>query len=148
LPRIIAAQYGKPDAIFAPNPSQQKDDHGTRYDYVRPLATVEPAAVFFGMPVNASIGFSQIDRLRDALLSPAYRNSVVLVGWEHTQIEKLARELVKQFGGDPAVVPRWQSGDFDSIYLLRITRNAQRARAAFSVEQQGLSNLPAACPGG
>jgi hypothetical protein len=41
LPAFIAAQFGKPDAIFAPNPADQKNDNGKPYDYVRPLITIE-----------------------------------------------------------------------------------------------------------
>src|SRR6516225_3543006 len=84
LPRVIETKYGKPDAIFAPDPAQQKDDRGTKYDYVRPLATIEPTAIYFGLPVNASIGFADIDGLRAVLLSPAYRRSRVVVAWEHS----------------------------------------------------------------
>jgi hypothetical protein len=41
LPAVIAAKFGKPDAIFAPDPGQQKNDGGHPYYYVRPLATIE-----------------------------------------------------------------------------------------------------------
>ena len=50
LPTVIQKSFGKPDAIFAPNPSDQKNDEGEHYDYVRPLATIEPTAIAFGMP--------------------------------------------------------------------------------------------------
>jgi hypothetical protein len=55
LAPIIARSFGKPDAIFAPNPSHSKMDDGTPYDYVRPLATVEPTAILFGVPVDVSL---------------------------------------------------------------------------------------------
>jgi hypothetical protein len=54
LPPVIAKTFGRPSAIFAPDPSRQKQDDGVSYDYVRPLATIEPTAIFFGLPVNAS----------------------------------------------------------------------------------------------
>ncbi|AIY44170.1 putative protein with type I hydrophobic transmembrane region and ATP/GTP binding motif [Collimonas arenae] len=147
LPRVIEAKYGKPDFIFAPDPATQKKDRGTRYDYVRPLATVEPSAIYFGLPVNASIDFSKIDDLRTALLAPQYRNSLLLVGWEHKIIEKLVRQIVVEHGGDRNSVPHWDDTDFDSIYLLRITRDNGKARISFSVEQQGLNNRPLTCLG-
>jgi hypothetical protein len=37
------------------------------YDYVRPLATVEPTAIFFTLPVDTSFGFSDIIDLQAAL---------------------------------------------------------------------------------
>jgi len=63
LPAVIAAKFGKPDAIYAPNPSMQKKDDGALYDYVRPLATIEPTAIQYGMPVNTTYGFAQYDEL-------------------------------------------------------------------------------------
>lgn len=147
LPRVLEAKYGKPDFIFAPDPATQKKDHGTRYDYVRPLATVEPSAIYFGLPVNASIDFSKIDDLRNALLAPQYRNSLVVVGWEHKIIEKLARQIVVEYGGDRASVPHWADNDFDSIYLLRIVRDNGATRINFSVDQEGLNDRPLTCPG-
>ena len=51
----IANTFGKPIAIFAPNPSHPKMDAGTPYDYVRPLATIEPTAGLFGLPVDVSL---------------------------------------------------------------------------------------------
>jgi hypothetical protein len=56
LPTVIAKQFGKPDAIFAPDPAETKLDAGQPYDYVRPLATIEPTAIAFGLPVDTSIG--------------------------------------------------------------------------------------------
>jgi hypothetical protein len=56
LPPVIAKTFGRPTAAFAPDPSQQREDDGVSYDYVRPLATIEPTAIFFGLPINASFG--------------------------------------------------------------------------------------------
>jgi len=50
LPAVINAMFGKPKAILAPDPAKQKEDGGVLYDYVRPLATIEPTAIAFGMP--------------------------------------------------------------------------------------------------
>ena len=147
LPRVLEAKYGKPDVIFAPDPATQKKDHGTRYDYVRPLATVEPSAIYFGLPVNASIDFSKTDDLRNALLAPQYRRSLLVVGWEHKIIEKLARQIVVEYGGDRASVPHWEDNDFDSIYLLRIARDSSGAKISFSVDKEGLNDRPLTCPG-
>lgn len=147
LPRVIESKYGKPDFIFAPDPARQKNDSGTKYDYVRPLATIEPTAIYFGLPVNASIGFSRTDNLHAALLSPQYKSSLVVVAWEHKIIEALARKIVSDAGGDAASVPHWANTDYDSIYVLRITQNEDKVKAAFSVEHEGLDHRAATCPG-
>ena len=71
LPGVIAKTWGKPDFIFAPDPAAEKKDAGVSYDYVRPLATIEPTAVLFGMPVDAHIGFADVAGLQAALEAPA-----------------------------------------------------------------------------
>jgi hypothetical protein len=146
LPPVIAKTFGRPSAIFAPDPSQQKQDDGVSYDYVRPLATIEPTAIFFGLPVNASFGFSNTDGLRAAIEQPLYRNAVVLVAWEHRHIETIARALLAAHGGDPALVPKWDKDDFDSIYVVTITGTEDAAKATFAHEREGLDGQPDACP--
>ena len=61
LAPIIAKSFGRPDAIFAPNPSRPKEDAGRLYDYIRPLATIEPTAIWFGLPVDV-ISTSRIEK--------------------------------------------------------------------------------------
>lgn len=67
LAPIIAKSFGKPDAIFAPNPSHPKEDAGKLYDYVRPLATIEPTAIWFGLPVDVSVDIYDREGLQAAL---------------------------------------------------------------------------------
>ncbi|MGD0430195.1 MAG: histidine phosphatase family protein [Acetobacteraceae bacterium] len=148
LPPVIKKAFGTPAAIFAPNPSEQKTDDGKLYDYVRPLATIEPAAIAFGLPIHSEIGQSRIDDLQRQLNSPIYHDAYVLVAWEHTEAMLLARALMKQFGGDPNAVPDWKGTDFDSIYVLRIRRAGTAATASFELNHEGLDGQPTSCPGG
>jgi hypothetical protein len=148
LPVVLEKQFGKPVAIFASNPSEHKSDDGKMYDYIRPLATIEPTAIAYGMPVNADIGQSKIDELNKALIAPEYGNAYVLVGWEHTMAMNAARELMKQFGGDPAQVPDWKGSDFDSIYVVRIDRFGPVTKVRFQLGKEGLDGQPTTCPGG
>jgi hypothetical protein len=146
LPSVIAKTFGRPSAIFAPNPSQQMEDDRVSYDYVRPLATIEPTAIFFGLPVNASFGFSDTDRVRAAIDQPLYRNAVVLVAWEHRYIETIARALLAAHGGDPTLVPKWHKDDFHSIYVVAIMGTGDTAKATFAHRREGLDGQPDACP--
>ncbi len=146
LPAVIGKQFGKPDAIFAPDPSELKDDDGTSYAYVRPLATVEPTAISFGLPVDTEFGYEKIGALEKALNAPDYRNATVLVGWEHKEIVKIVRNIMEANGGDETTIPKWSGDDFDSIYVLRITREGEKVSVAFEHGQQGLNNLPETCP--
>ena len=145
LPAVIAKKYGKVDAVFAPDPSHQKPDGEASYDYIRPLATVEPTAIRFGLPVQASLGYSEIDPLRDALLTPSYRNATVLVGWEHHALNAMVPKLVASLGGKDTV-PDWAKDDFDSIWRLTIERTGGTTTATFAVDREGLDGQPDTCP--
>jgi len=140
LPAVIAAKYGKPDAIYAP------DDNGQPYNYVRPLATIEPTAIQFGLPVETPYGYSQIAALGGALVDPKWRNRTVLIAWEHREIETLVRQIVSAHGGAAGDVPRWESVDFDSIYVVRIDWSGDAPRARFSHEREDLDGRADDCP--
>jgi hypothetical protein len=146
LPAVIAAKYGKPDAIYAPDPGEQKDDSGKPYYYVRPLATVEPTAIQFGLPIQTPYGYSQIGKLSDALVDPKWRGRTILVGWEHREIETLVRKIVESHGGNPDDVPKWKSVDFDSIYVLHIDWSKSAPQVSFAHDREGLDGRSDDCP--
>jgi hypothetical protein len=146
LPSVIAKTFGRPDAIFAPDPSHRKIDAGEPFDYVRPLATIEPTAIAFGLPVNASIGYSDVVGLQAAIEQAQYRNAFILIAWEHNMIENAARALLAAHGGDVAVVPKWDGDDFDSIYVVTINRSGDTTKASFALKHQGLDGQRDTCP--
>ena len=146
LPAVLLAKFGKPDFLFAPDPGQQNSDAGTKYNYIRPLATIEPSAIQFGMPVATPYGFMDIDKLRQLLDQPTYRNATVVIAWEHTMAERMARALVQSYGGDPTQVPRWNSSDFDSIYIVKIDRTPSKITSTFVLDHQGLNHQSTVCP--
>jgi hypothetical protein len=146
LPPVIAKEFGKPNFIFAPDPSDQKKDNGEFYDYVRPLATIEPTAIKFGLPVDASIGVSHTDRLEATLEKRRYHNAVVLVAWEHNDIVTIARDLLSANGGDATRVPdEWPGDDFDSLFVITITRTGTSTSASFARKHEGLDGQPIDC---
>jgi hypothetical protein len=146
LPSVIAKTFGRPDAIFAPDPSHRKIDAGEPFDYVRPLATIEPTAIAFGLPVKASIGYSDVVGLQAAIEQAQYRNAFILIAWEHNMIENAARALLAAHGGDVAVVPKWDGDDFDSIYVVTISRSGDTTKASFALKHQGLDGQRGTCP--
>jgi hypothetical protein len=143
---VLARQFGRPDAVFAPDPSVTKEDHGVAYDYVRPLATIEPAAVAFGLPVHAGIGVRDIAALQTALDAPALAGATVVVAWEHSEIVALARNLMAAHGGIGSV-PDWDRRDYDGIYVVRVVRDGPVVRSSFGLQREGLDGLSATCPG-
>lgn len=148
LPAVIAAKFGKPDAIFAPNPSIPKKDDGALYDYVRPLATIEPTAIQFGMPVDTTYGYAQVDALERALIAPGNRGKLIVAAWEHHEIVALVRHIMKQYGNETPHVPDWQSEDFDSIYVVKLdwSGDAQAPRATFARDHEDLNARAKDCP--
>src|SRR6185437_14747943 len=81
LPHILLSRYGRPNVIFAPNPSVMSSSASGTYSYVRPLATIEPTAIQAHLPVNTEIGLGDIKRLQRELTSKPYWNSIVFVAW-------------------------------------------------------------------
>jgi hypothetical protein len=147
LPAVIKREFGRPDAIYAPDPSETKPDGGIAYDYVRPLATVEPTAIAMGLPVHASIGGTHIDTLQQALERPANRGSLILVAWEHVELVRLVRRLMTDHGGSPNAVPDWKGSDFDSIYIVRLSWTGDIATANFERRAEHLDGQSTICPG-
>src|SRR5262249_10235214 len=146
LPSVIAKTFGRPDVIFAPDPDEQIKDGGRWFDYVRPLATIEPTAISFVLPVNASIGVSDTEGLRAALEQAAYRNARVLIAWEHGKIEDTVRALLVAHGAGATMVPEWDSDDFDSIYVVTIASVGTTRKATFALMHQGLNGQKKTCP--
>ncbi len=59
LTQLLNTRYGAPTAIYAANPNVTMPDSSsdkTCYPYVRPLATIEPTAVYFNLPVLTDYG--------------------------------------------------------------------------------------------
>lgn len=146
LPAVLTQKFGRPTYIFAPDPSQQKPDRGIKYDYIRPLATIEPTAIQLGLPVNTQYGSLEIDKLQRTLLSPQLANATVFVAWEHVQAELAAKHLLAAAGAKPSVVPWWDSKDFNSIYVVHIRRTNGHLSADFVRDSEGLDHLSPNCP--
>jgi hypothetical protein len=147
LPAIIAKSFGRPDAIFAPNPSHPKEDGGQLYDYIRPLATIEPTAIWFGLPVDVSIDFRDRESLQIAVEKQRMPDHSVflLVAWEHKQIAPIVRELLAAHEADAETVKQvkdWESKDFDSMYVVTIGDT----KTTFDHKYEGLDKQPESCP--
>jgi hypothetical protein len=147
LAPIIAKSFGRPDAIFAPNPSRPKEDAGRLYDYVRPLATIEPTAIWFGLPVDVSLDFQDKEGLQAALENRRMpdHNVFVFVAWEHRQIAPIVRALLAAHGADAEMVKKvqdWDRKDFDSMYVVTISET----KATFDQKHEGLDGQPDRCP--
>jgi hypothetical protein len=147
LPRVLTQRFGKPDEIYAPNPSPRIFDELHFYFYVRPLATIEPTAISLGMPVNTKVGYNQIKTLKIELTARSNRSKLIFVAWEHAELNDFAKLMLRSFGKDPAAVPKWQDDDYDRIYIFRIAEDHGKRSLTFQVDREGLNDsLKDACP--
>ena len=147
LPQMLQAKFGTPTAIYAPDPGSTAKDKGVEYNYVRPLATIEPTAIRLGLPVNTAFGLTQIRQLEQELLKPAYSSATIYVAWEHNLAQQAVQQLVSTAGGKARQVPHWTDDDYDALYVLRLKwQNGKPVSASFEKEAEGLNHQPVACP--
>lgn len=147
LPTVLLAKYGAPQFVFAPNPTQKVDgkDHN-EYFYVRPVTTIEPTAIRCGLPVNTQFGYEEIKGLETELQKREYQNATIFVAWEHYLLDDFVKDLLKSHGGDPTQVPPWPHDDYDSIFVVKVTRSGGRESVAFAIDHENLNKLSDTCP--
>lgn len=145
LPDVLLSKYGSPQYIFAPNPAEKSDSD--RYYYLRPLATIEPTAVRCGLPIDTEYGYREIAGLEGELETAKYQNATVFVAWEHIYLDTFAQDMMSRHGGDQSTVPAWPEDDFDTIFVIRITRSGGTPSVTFTIDHEGLNgSLKNSCP--
>lgn len=140
LPDVLISKYGKPDALFASAPKQNKLGSS-----LRAVQTITPTAIKVSLPIHLNYHAKETKELQQALLSPQYKNSVIYLVWEHDNLVKLAKNIMKSEGGNPDEIPKWKGSDFDSIYVLRINRESNATKITFEHTQQGLNHVSDVC---
>lgn len=144
LPERLLKDFGCPDFLVAANPAVKmlNKKTGQYFNYIRPLATIEPLSIKLNYPVWTPYGYNQNDLLaRDLLGDKAFRPSpdgapkTVFLAWERQNIRKLYQELVQQgklkdLAGATATIdgaarscdplPQWEQCDFDSVWMIHI----------------------------
>jgi len=145
LPKVLVGKFGKPDYVFAPNPTQKVDGVG-QYYYVRPLMTIEPTAIECGLPINTEFGYLEIKGLEHELEKPRYSGSTIFVAWEHALLDNFVKEMVGKYHGDSSKVPPWSGKDYDSIFVLKISHGPSTESVAFTIDHENLNNLSDDCP--
>jgi hypothetical protein len=103
-----------------------------------------------GMPVNTKYGYTDIAHLQASLITTAKANATIFVSWEHAYLQKIVQNIMNAYGGGVAV-PAWVSGDYDSLYVVRLTYTTDAtgvttANARFFHEDEGLNGQPTTCP--
>ena len=145
LPDVLLAKFGKPTYLYAPNPAVQITDATGTYYYVRPLATIEPTAIRAVRNVRTKYGYNNIASLEAALITPTKADSTIFVAWEHVYLQRVVQNIMNHYGGG-ATVPAWISGDYDTLFVVRVQYVGETINARFSVDRQGLNGQPTTCP--
>ena len=147
LPDFFTSNFERPDHIFAPNPAVKVTEihgNGQRYDYVRPLLTIGPTAVRFGVPINTQLPFNDPGLLADTLLDPQYHSDTIFVAWEHSNLVAFAEIVLARFH-DPTPVPPWPNSDYDTFYVFRIDWS-KVPTLKFEVLSEDLGPISENCP--
>src|SRR5215469_13688497 len=147
LPDFFAANFERPDHIFAPDPAVKVTEihgDGQRYDYVRPLLTIGPTAVRFRVPINTQLPYNDSGLLADTLLDGQYHNDTIYVAWEHSNLLAFAEIVLTRFH-NPTPVPPWPDSDYDTFYVFRIDwRKVPTLK--FEVRSENLGPSSENCP--
>jgi hypothetical protein len=83
--------------------------------------------------------------LQAVLITSTKANSTIFVAWEHAYLVKAVQNIMNAYGGG-AAVPAWTSGDYDSLYVVRVNYIGSTITAHFSRDREGLNNQPTTCP--
>jgi hypothetical protein len=145
LPDVLLDKFGTPDYLYAPNPAVKMSDPAGSFYYIRPLATIEPVAIRTGRSVNSGYGYNDVTGLRNILIRSTKANATIFVAWEHAYLVKVVQSIMNAYGGG-ATVPAWISGDYDSLYIVRVNYANGSIDARFERDREGLNGLPTACP--
>jgi hypothetical protein len=97
------------------------------------------------MPVSTKYGYNDIASLQAALITSTKANSTIFVAWEHVQLQKVVQNIMNKHGGG-VVVPNWTTGDYDSLYVVRVNYVGTAINAQFHLEREGLNGQPTTCP--
>ena len=61
------------------------------------------------------------------------------------KLVEIVQSLMNRYGGG-LTVPAWPSGDYDSLYIVRLTNSGGTITATFDRDVEGLNGLPTSCP--
>lgn len=145
LPAVLAAKFEKPEYLYAPNPAAKMNDSAGSFYYVRPLATIEPAAVKLGLSINTHYAYNDVAGLRNILIRSTKANSTIFIAWEHAYLVQVVQDIMNRYGGGTAV-PAWASGDYDSLYIVHVNYASGSISARFERDHEGLNGQPTTCP--
>ena len=149
LSTLLPEKFGAADYVFAANPTRnvEEGELDNSYSYIRPLMTISPAAIKLGLPVNIEFSANDTSDLARELLEDKYHNSTIYTAWSHGYLPELINKVAgKAVGKKQNITDDWESGDYDSLYVLTLTWHNGKASLQSQSYKQGLDNGKATCP--
>jgi hypothetical protein len=95
--------------------------------------------------VRTKYGYNDIASLEAALITPTKADSTIFVAWEHVYLQRVVQNIMNHYGGGTKV-PAWISGDYDTLFVVRVQYVGGTVNARFSIDREGLNGQPTACP--
>ena len=83
--------------------------------------------------------------LQQLLIKSTKADATIFVAWEHAYLVKAVQNIMNQYGGGQTV-PAWTSGDYDSLYVVRVNYAGGVITAQFEKHSEGLNGQSTACP--
>ncbi|VVP45798.1 hypothetical protein PS838_05093 [Pseudomonas fluorescens] len=149
LATLLPEKFGKANYVFAANPTRnvEEGELDNSYSYIRPLMTISPSAIKLGLPVNINFSANDTSDLADELLHDKYHNSVIYTAWSHGYLPELINKVAGEaVGKKQNITDDWESGDYDSLYVLTLTWHNGKASLESHSYKQGLDNGRETCP--
>ena len=149
LATLLPEKFGKANYVFAANPTRnvEEGELNNSYSYIRPLMTISPSAIKLGLPVNINFSANDTSDLADELLQDKYHNSVIYTAWSHGYLPELINKVAGEaVGKKQKITEDWESGDYDSLFVLTLTWHNGKASLQSRSYKQGLDNGLQTCP--
>ena len=149
LATLLPEKFGKANYVFAANPTRnvEEGELNNSYSYIRPLMTISPSAIKLGLPVNINFSANDTSDLADELLQNKYHNSVIYTAWSHGYLPELINKVAGEaVGKKQKITEDWESGDYDSLFVLTLTWHNGKASLQSRSYKQGLDNGLQTCP--
>ncbi|MGB6728059.1 MAG: hypothetical protein WBE74_19365 [Terracidiphilus sp.] len=151
LPNALSGKIS-PDQVYSIDPAQITPAGDSGWAYVRPVLTAEPYAVANNLPFHLVSDF-ELDDISTVTANtinfffngPQFSNHKVLLAWEHEHFAPLVDALLKSYGSSQTV-PDWASGDYDSIWTVRLDSAGNLTVDNSTCEGISSTALPATAP--
>jgi hypothetical protein len=125
---LPAALQGKisPDQVYSIDPAQAGPSGYFEWSYVRPSLTIQPYAIANNLPYHlvSSFQLNDLSTVNQNTIDfffndPQFSNHKILLAWEHEHFPPFVNALLRLYGSSQTA-PAWASGDYDSIWTVRI----------------------------